>query len=491
MIGGFSDEYRRLLDHTANGTAEEQSLFPESLLLCVWQDQMFDSDVLATDTGIPVRIVSPGWRNPVAGPDFRNAQIRMGDQLLTGDVELHVRHADWRLHGHQNDPEYDRVLLNVVLESDGRAGDRRLLNSKGERIPCLCVGPHLNDEARALTTSLADDLSDDAGSEGTERGLCAALSWPSASLEHSHSPLSALIRLAGEWRMLAKARLMRERMAVAGAEQALYEGLMTACGYSAYKEAFHLLARRLTYARVRELAQSDPMLLEAAMFVGADLMPETAPQDHGYWDRMDKFRKTRLTGIIPMPVLWTRKGVRPVNYPERRLCGAARLLSRTADTGLLEAVDHVWRQELTPGQRCTAFAALFPNRLGFWGNHCTWNGKAMRTSVAPIGEARIFSIIGNVFVPMAIALARTQNDRLREERVLEFFHAMPGESENRTVKRMALRLYGSGHRLKVGFAQQQGMLQMFHDYCGQNPSCRNCGLLRQLDVLQAAVFGDE
>ncbi|HNT89989.1 MAG TPA: DUF2851 family protein [Candidatus Hydrogenedentes bacterium] len=188
---------------------------------------------------------------------------------------------------------------------------------------------------------------------------------------------------------------------------------------------------------------------------------------------------------------WRRTGVRPNNYPERRLAGAARFLARTARDGLIETLEGVWRQDLSPIARRRVFEALFPDRTGFWAEHCTWTGKSLMRPMAPLGADRIRGIIGNVFVPAALARARRVRDRLREEQVFAFFAALPRESENRIMRVMLPRIADGLERLKLTFRMQQGLLQMHDDWCEPNPSCRNCALLAHLAARSPEAVPDE
>ncbi|MCS7001422.1 MAG: DUF2851 family protein, partial [Dehalococcoidia bacterium] len=64
-----------------------------------------------------VTVVYPGRRVGGPGPDFRDAILAFPDgQILRGDIEIHVRAADWTAHGHHRDPAYNGVVLHVVGE---------------------------------------------------------------------------------------------------------------------------------------------------------------------------------------------------------------------------------------------------------------------------------------------------------------------------------------------------------------------------------------
>ncbi len=181
-------------------------------------------------------------------------------------------------------------------------------------------------------------------------------------------------------------------------------------------------------------------------------------------------------------MIWKRVGVRPNNYPERRLAGAALFLARTAKEGLTETLRRLWQEDLTPIRRRKTFEELFPQPIGFWASHCSWTGKKLARPVSPLGRGRVHSIIGNVFVPAALARARRERDRLAEERIFEFFAALPREPENRVVKTMLPRFFSDVKPPNMDFRTQQGLLQVYQDWCEPNPSCRNCSIIPFLDL---------
>jgi hypothetical protein len=175
--------------------------------------------------------------------------------------------------------------------------------------------------------------------------------------------------------------------------------------------------------------------------------------------------------------------VRPVNRPERRLAGAARIIARTARDGLAQTLDAAWLEDLAPAKRRKALEALFPTALGFWANHYAWTGTKLAKPVALLGAGRVRSIIGNVFVPFALAMARQSRNRDREAAVLAFFRKMPKESENRITHDMVERFFGGEGQVKLNFQRQQGLLQIYHDWCRGNPSCEACAVHRLLAAL--------
>ena len=90
----------------------------ERLLHFIWQFQYFNKSELQTTTGEEIQIISQGTYNTNQGPDFNDAKIMIGQTTWAGNVELHVLSSDWQKHKHQNDRNYNNVILHVVWEDD-------------------------------------------------------------------------------------------------------------------------------------------------------------------------------------------------------------------------------------------------------------------------------------------------------------------------------------------------------------------------------------
>lgn len=470
----FSEEYGRMRT-LQMAVREETAAFDENLVQYVWQDQLFSGDNLETADGRKLEIISPGWWNRSEGPDFQNAQIRFNGSLRTGDVEIHLHHGAWRQHGHHQDPRYDEVMLEVVLASTPPPELPR--TSAGKPIPVLLLSNYLEQDLTEL--AMQADIAEYPFDGAFNFGRCGAFVE-----KYGAEDVGRLAELAGDWRLLMKSQAMSSRIERAGVDQTLYEAFLTACGYSRYKTHFRLIARNLPYDRVRQLALRNPMLVEAAFLQLAGLLPETLPDDaepNAHFERLQKLRRDELSGLRALPLTWNRGGTRPNNYPERRLAGAARVLARTSREGFSAAVSEVWTKNLTPAARRKAFEALFPSALGFWAEHCTWTGKRMKRPVAPLGPARIRAIVGNVFVPIELALARRLRNRDLEEKVFQFFAKLPKESDNHIVDRMIPRIFRDEPPKRLTFRVQQGMIQLYQDWCEPNPSCSNCPVVPFLD----------
>ena len=90
----------------------------EAFLHFIWNFQQFRSRDLRTVFGQSILVLHPGQKNSDAGPDFKNAKIKIDEIIWNGNVEIHINAKDWNRHNHQNDEAYDSVILHVVWKND-------------------------------------------------------------------------------------------------------------------------------------------------------------------------------------------------------------------------------------------------------------------------------------------------------------------------------------------------------------------------------------
>src|SRR5882762_828009 len=123
----------------------------------LWFEQLHQP-LLTTDDGRTVEIVQPGFWNHGGGPDFTRAVVRFSkvaaagpvavpqsntpEEITIGNVEVHLRPADWNAHGHHADPAYDGTILHVVWETPGSKSFFPATASF-RRVPQVVIGSQL------------------------------------------------------------------------------------------------------------------------------------------------------------------------------------------------------------------------------------------------------------------------------------------------------------------------------------------------------------
>lgn len=310
----------------------------ETQLAAIWRGRRFPPGALVTRQGVPVTVIFQGREGRGPGPDFRGAVIAGPSQLpVRGDVELHVRSSSFRAHGHDLDPAYARVVLHVVFEDD--TGEDTPLPG-GRVAPVIALAPWVAARAGEL-----------------ERWLAQPLLWREpchdAVMRMGAEGAGAALDAEGDRRFEEKVGRMSGRIAEAGLEQALYEGLLSGLGYGGNGPAMLALARLLPWARVAALPpegrggeaaterDGEPAsrargahaltIEEAALLGSAGLLPSQrrhcGPLEPHVEALERAFAAMRLPSLSPS--LWKLWGMRPANFPTRRIAAAAAFLARS------------------------------------------------------------------------------------------------------------------------------------------------------------------
>ena len=104
----------------------------EDVLQYIWKTQSFTNSRLQTVDGEELQIIKQGTLNHDSGPDFSSARVIINKVDWVGDLEVHIKTANWKLHKHQQDPAYNKVILHVVWEHDVP-----VIRNDGSEIPTL------------------------------------------------------------------------------------------------------------------------------------------------------------------------------------------------------------------------------------------------------------------------------------------------------------------------------------------------------------------
>ena len=91
----------------------------ENLLQFIWQFKLYDtSKPLLTDEGLEAIVLHSGTLNKDAGPDFLEGKIKLDNTIWVGHIEVHLKSSDWKKHLHQENENYNNLILHVVFEHD-------------------------------------------------------------------------------------------------------------------------------------------------------------------------------------------------------------------------------------------------------------------------------------------------------------------------------------------------------------------------------------
>jgi hypothetical protein len=404
-----------------------------------------------TTAGVPVRIVQFGVWNHEAGPDFSHAAISLeGAEPIAGAIELDPDARDWERHEHAQNPAYENVVLHVFTRISGpefftRTASHRL-------VPQVLLDP-------------------------SRLGTEPPLSLPEAKLGRCAAPLAEMpldrarevLLGAAEYRLRRKAAALARLSEAHGPDEALYQAVAEALGYKSNKLPFTLLAQRLPL----RLLTAAPEEAESLLFGLSGFLPDRHLADFDdptreyvrtlwsrWWQRRAEFARLTLG-----PGDWQMSGQRPVNHPQRRLAALAQTVARWKTLQRLAA-----RGEITPLEEF--FSGL---SHPYWDRHYTLTSKASAKPMALVGESRVTEILLNVFLPLFAH---------RDTSHLATFRKLRSAQASRRAEVAATRLFGghaARHELLKSAAIQQGLLQVYEDFCLQDTSdCAHCLFPRQL-----------
>lgn len=98
----------------------------EKLLQFIWQFRYFGLHDLLLESGENISIIFPGHLNTNQGPDFLYAKIKIEETTWIGNIELHLQTSQWKKHEHDDDRNYNNVILHVVWENDLSMPERNI-----------------------------------------------------------------------------------------------------------------------------------------------------------------------------------------------------------------------------------------------------------------------------------------------------------------------------------------------------------------------------
>ncbi|MFC1974452.1 DUF2851 family protein [Chloroflexota bacterium] len=448
-----------------------QRKISESQVVKIWQHQLLDITKLATEDGESIEIVYPGRINDDQGADFRDAVIATSHGLVKGDIEIHVKSGDWRLHRHHCNPDYNRVILHVVMWHD--SGTATELQN-GRNTPILALHKYLK-----IPVSQWSD--GECFSANPNMPCLKAAKHLSAGI------MAEFLDSAGEERFLAKAARFQVDIAQIGASQCLYQGIMGALGYSKNKLPCLELAHRLPLQVLESMTQDkisdeECLVRQQALLLGtAGLLPSQCQDEHmknkpdDKWvDKLERFWASSSQTEAISRDAWQLFKVRPSNFPTRRIVAMSYLLCRYQERGLFEAVVRmIKKMPLDKGYQQLE-EGLVVITTGYWARHLDFGvGSGVRNQTL-LGRRRAADTAVNVLLPFALAWGRLSSQPELEKKAFGLYRGYPKLVVNSIERHMREQL-GLSSNLVNSARRQQGLIHIYNTLCTQG-KCHCCTL---------------
>jgi hypothetical protein len=421
----------------------------EELLQYLWQHKIFRHHKLKTTDGRNLRIINTGMQHHNAGPDYKQAVIRINDIIWAGDVEIHVNGSDWYRHHHQQDDKYLSVILHVVYNAD-----MEIVRKDNEMIPTLELKNYIPEgileEYKKLSLSTNDIPCANSVASISELTMTSILTSKAMDrlIRRQEHLFRQLKKCNDDWYEL------------------IYRTLAVNFGFKINSNAFELLAQSLPYKILQR--HSDSQLQTYALVFGqAGLLgpnylnnKKTDHQDE-YVNQLQKeyeylSYKYKLT---PIPAeLWNLLRLRPINFPGIRLAQFSELLFSCND--LLHEL--IINKEIHHLQQ----------RLGNIKPHEYWNthfqlGIPTRKHLAHIGKDSVNLLFINTIAPLKFTFGSfSGNDRLNSA-ALEILEDLPAEN-NHITRLFCTHAFPSDSALF-----SQGLLELYSSFC-KYKKCYSC-----------------
>ena len=416
----------------------------EDYLHYLWKYQKWKGTELKTSENIPVTVLSPGTHNLLSGPDFFNSRLVVGDQQWAGNVEIHINSSDWYLHGHEQDPAYDNVVLHVVWNHD-----LEIFRSDNSSIPVLELRSrvsknalhqyeHLLEHANPKWINCEHDFAD--FEEFTLENWIERLYFE--KLEQKTSFIFALLeKCKGDW------------------EEVLFRMLARNFGLNVNGDAFFSIAGSIPFSVVKKCQKNREQL--EALFLGQAGLLEGDVEEVYFQNLQREYsylrKKYNLSREGILPVKYFR--LRPDNFPELRLIQLATIYNR--NSSLFAALQRASKVE--------DFQSIFSGEISeFWKSHYTFK-KAHPKKQKKLTPSFVELLIINTLVPVKFCYLQKQGKENNE--LLVELMSLLQEEENQVIKRF--------NKMRPGTAknalQSQALLHLKKNYCDKN-RCLQCSL---------------
>ncbi|MFV5686157.1 DUF2851 family protein [Flavobacterium sp. GB2R13] len=417
----------------------------EDFLHYLWKFKKFDTLNLKTFNNEEITIINVGQYLELAGPDFFNAQITIGEQKWAGNVEIHLKSSDWYVHHHEKDTSYENVILHVVWEHD-----TAIFRSNNTEIPVLELKEYVGKETVENYQSLMAPKSwvfcekqlkeiDEFAFENWEERLFFE------RLERKSQPIFDLLEQTNQdW------------------DAVLFCLLAKNFGLNTNGEIFLKIAQSIPFSIIRK-ESFEVENLEALIF-GASGLLDSEKEDNYFKDL--KFRyfyllhKYQIEKSCIEPVQFFKH--RPDNFPTIRLSQLANLYN---------SQQNLFSKISTLNSLKDIYGVFQVSASEYWLNHYQFDKESTKKK-KPLSKSFIDLIVINTIIPLQFAFAKSQGKEILEDLIDLLSEVAP--EKNAIIDKFS----SFGIQPKSAF-ETQSLLQLKNEYCNKS-KCLECAVGMEL-----------
>ena len=414
----------------------------ESLLHYLWQYQLFQTTELFTTKKESILVKFVGEFNQNTGPDFIGAQVKIGNQLWAGNVEIHVKSSDWYVHHHETDANYNNVVLHVVWEHDVE-----VFNSLNQPIPVL--------ELQSFISKSVLKNYDELFRTNNKWINC----------ENSIEEVSSLVYNSWIERLFFE-RLEQKSFFIIKClesvnydwEAVLFQLLARNFGLKINAEAFFEMAKQIDFGIVRKESVSIERI-ESLLFGELGMLTEQL--EDAYYKKLQKeyvYQKSKygLEALKTPQVQFFR--LRPINFPTIRISQLANLYTKNSQLF----------SELMALNNLSDFYNLFSIRASdYWKTHYTFEKQSPKR-IKRLSKSFIDLLIINTIIPLRFVYQKYIG-KPDDEGILRLISSLKPE-KNTVISKFEMITKKPENAM-----QSQALLYLKQAYCNEQ-KCLQCAI---------------
>ena len=413
----------------------------EKLLQFIWQHQYFNTQSLISTNNEQIKIINKGNYNTNQGPDFINATIVINEVKLIGNIELHVQASDFLKHNHQQDANYNNLVLHVVWENN-------LSQTVLPNIPTL----ELQDKVASTLLQHYSTLM-----ENSNHLPCS----------HFLPALSEIGWLAWKESLLA-ARLTKKANEVLNTfynaksnwEETFWQLLAYNFGLKLNADLFKTIAKHVSNTTLSK-HKNNLIQIEALLLGQANLLNNIS--DESYPKMLQKEylflkKKHQLVDIEIQPMFLR---MRPANFPTIRLAQLASLIQQS---------NHLFSyiKEIETIEQLKKM--LHGTANDYWHYHYTLQDEASpKLKPKILGESMVYNLIINTIAPVLFAYGNYTKEDNYKEKAIHFLQQIPSEN-NSIITNWKNEKIEAKNAL-----DSQALIELFKNYCTPK-KCLDCAV---------------
>jgi len=415
----------------------------EEFLHYLWKYSLYNKDRLFDAEKNKIIVLDPGEYNRDSGPDFFNARISVAGTVWAGNIEIHTKSSHFDIHGHQNDPAFNNIILHVVAEND-----KRVFNSRGEEVPTVEIS--FNSSLYEKYIFLVNNPYIIACQDDIDKlDNILVRHWLNSLVierlqDKSESIMKMYSETGNDW------------------DETFYRLLTRYFGFRVNTEPFEMLAAALPFRIIRKHADNI-FQIEALLFGTAGLLETGLFKEaliDGYYQNLIKEYAILSAKYSLQPLhgwLWKFSRLRPSNFPTIRLSQLAAMLSTAGGlfSRVLEAKDINQIKELFE-----VSASMY------WDDHFIF-GKESRRFTKNAGKQAADIFLINAVIPLIFVYGKSRDCHDISERALCFLEEITPE-ENLIISEWRK----AGVIAESAF-YSQALIQLRNEYCKKR-KCLNC-----------------